>query len=128
MGNTSVGHCKRFTDGDDIPFAVIFDPAEVAEALDLPPEDIRITENTLFPGLAHPEISKAICFPFAQHYIADSPGCYTKVTDIEDLVSHYNILADKGVPATFSANTIIKQIVIGVAITTLAAIIIALLI
>jgi len=49
MGNTSVGYCKKFANGDYNPFAVIFDPAEVIEALDIPPEDIRITENSLFP-------------------------------------------------------------------------------
>ena len=82
MGNTSIGHSKHLANGDDNPFAVIFDPAEVGEALDIPPEEIRIVENTLFPGLASPDISKAICFPFAQHYIADSPGCYTAVRTV----------------------------------------------
>jgi hypothetical protein len=48
MGNTSIGHSKRFAEGDDNPFAVIFDPAEVDEALDIPSDDIRIIENTLF--------------------------------------------------------------------------------
>jgi hypothetical protein len=31
MGNTSVGHSKKFANGHDNPFAVIFDPAEVYE-------------------------------------------------------------------------------------------------
>jgi hypothetical protein len=119
MGNTSIGHCKRYVKGEDIPFAVIFDPAEVVEALDIPPEDIHITENTLFPGLANPEISAVICFPFAQHYIADSPGCYTIVKDRDDLISKYNKLADAEEFKTFSARTIIKQIVAGIAITAI---------
>ena len=122
MGNTSVGHCKRFTKGEDNPFAVIFDPAEVHEALDIPPEDIRITENTLFPGLAHPEISKAICFPFAQHYIADSPGIYTMVKDRDDVIRKYNRLADSEKFTTFSARTLVKQIFIGISVTILIAI------
>ena len=96
MGNTSIGYSKNLANGDDNPFAVIFDPAEVDEALDIPTEDIRITENTLFPGLAEPEISKVVCFPFAQHYIADSPGCSTSVKDRNDLISKYNELADSG--------------------------------
>jgi hypothetical protein len=79
MGNTSIGHGKNLAGGDDDPFAVIFDPAEVDQGLDIPPEDIKIAENTLFPGLAEPEICKVVCFPFAQHYIADSPGCHTSV-------------------------------------------------
>ena len=120
MGNTSIGHSKKFVKGVDHPFAVIFDPAEVDEALDIPPEDIHIAENTLFPGLAHPEISRAICFPFAQHYIADSPGCYTPVKDIDDLISKYNKLADTENFKTFSARTIVNQIIIGIAVTVVA--------
>ena len=122
MGNTSIGHCKKYTKGDDIPFAVIFDPAEVLEALDIPTDDIRITENTLFPGLAHPEISKAICFPFTQHYIADSPGCYTTVKDRNDLISKYNKIANYETMKTFSARTIVNQLLFGIAVTALIAV------
>jgi hypothetical protein len=122
MGNTSVGHSKKYASGDNNPFAVIFDPAEVFEALDIPPEDIHITENTLFPGLAHPEISSVICFPFAQHYIADSPGCYTTLKDRNDLVSKYNEIANYEVFKTFTARTIVKQLSIGIAISLLIAI------
>jgi len=122
MGNTSVGHCQRYPKGEDNPFAVIFDPAEVIEALDVPPEDIRITENTLFPGLAQAEISRVVCFPFAQHYIADSPGCYTVVKDRDDLIRKYNMLAGSEKFTTFSARTIIKQITVGIALTLIIAI------
>ncbi len=122
MGNTSVGHSKKYLKGEDIPFAVIFDPAEVNEALDIPPADISITENTLFPGLAEPEISKAICFPYAQHYIADSPGCYTTVTDRDDLVGKYNKLAASERFVTFSSRTIVKQLVAGVILSVLLAV------
>jgi hypothetical protein len=122
MGNTSVGHSKKYASGDNNPFAVIFDPAEVFEALDIPPEDIHITENTLFPGLAHPEISSVICFPFAQHYIADSPGCYTTLKDRNDLVSKYNEIANYEVFKTFTARTIVKQLFIGIAVSILIAV------
>jgi hypothetical protein len=126
MGNTSIGHCKKFADGNDNPFAVIFDPAEVLEALDIPPEDIRITENSLFPGLAQPEISKVVCFPFAQHYIGDSPGCYTTVKDRNDLISKYNEIAGSDKLITFSAKTIVRQITFGIIISLLIAIILLL--
>jgi hypothetical protein len=105
---------------------VIFDPAEVHEALDIPPEDIRITENTLFPGLAHAELSRVICFPYAQHYIADSPGIYTEVKDRNDLISKYNKLAGLEKFTTFSARTIVKQITAGIFISLLIAIILLL--
>jgi len=122
MGNTSIAHSKNLAGGDDNPFAVIFDPAEVDEALNIPPEDISIVENTLFPGLAKPEISKVVCFPFAQHYIADSPGCYTSIKDRNDLISKYNELADSEKFITFSARTIVKQLYIGIAVSILIAI------
>lgn len=122
MGNTSISYSKKYTKDDYNPFAVIFDPSEVKEALDIPPEDIHITENTLFPGLAEPQISKAICFPFAQHYIADSPGCSTSVKDRNDLISKYNMMASSEEFKTFSASTIIKQVAIAIAVSTLIAI------
>jgi hypothetical protein len=121
MGNTSIGHSRDLAGGDDEPFAVIFDPAEVEQGLDIPPSDIRIEENTLFPGLAEPELSKAVCFPFAQHYIADSPGRHTFVKDRGDLISHYNRLADSENLTTFSARTIVVQLAIGTAASLLVA-------
>jgi hypothetical protein len=117
MGNTSIGHSKKFANGDDTPFSVIFDPAEVEEALNIPSEDIRIIENTLFPGLAEPEISTVVCFPFAQHYIADSPGCFTSLKDRDDLISKYNELADSKEFKTFSAKTIVKQLIVAIAVS-----------
>jgi len=126
MGNTSIAYSKRYADKANNPFAVIFDPAEVKEALDIPPEDIEILENTLFPGLAEPEPSKVICFPFAQHYKADSPGCYTTVKDRNELISKYNKFTEKEDLKTFSSKTIVKQILAGIAISTLIAVILIL--
>jgi hypothetical protein len=128
MGNTSIGYSKALAQGDDHLFAVIFDPAEVEEALDIPPGDMRIKENTLFPGLAEPEISRVICFPYAQHYIADSPGCSTPLKNINDLIGKYNELADHLDHKTFSARTIVRQLILGIAVTALIAIILILLI
>jgi hypothetical protein len=121
MGNTSIGHSRELAAGDDEPFAVIFDPAEVERGLDIPPGDIRIEENTLFPGLAEPELSKVVCFPFAQHYIADSPGLRTFVKDRSDLVSHYTRLAGSENLRTFTARTIVVQIAVGLAASALVA-------
>jgi hypothetical protein len=126
MGNTSIGHSNHLAGGDDSPFAVIFDPFEVEEALDIPPEDIRITENTLFPGLAESEVNKVICFPFAQHYIADSPGCTTSVKDRNDMISKYNKLADYKEFKTFSAMTIVKQLTFVIAVSIVIAVILIL--
>jgi len=127
MGNTSIGYCKKLANGDDNPFAVIFDPAEVYEAMDIPSEDIQIKENTLFPGLAAEEPSRIICFPFAQHYIADSPGCITTVRDQNDLIRKHNEIAESGITRTFAARTIVKQIFMGLALITIIAVLLILL-
>jgi hypothetical protein len=126
MGNTSIGHSRAFAVGEDTPFAVIFDPVEVAEAWDVPTEDIRITEDTLFPGLAEREPSRAVCFPFAQHYIADSPGCRTFIKDRDDLIRNYNSLGASEKFETFSARTIVVQLSAGIAVTVLLAVLLAL--
>lgn len=126
MGNTSIAYCRDHGKGDDNPFAVIFDPAEVEQALDVPPGDIHILENTMFPGLAEPEICSAICFPFAQHYMADSPGCQTTVKDRDDMIGKYNAMAGKEKHSTFSAGTIVRQLSLIMAISILIAILLIL--
>jgi hypothetical protein len=69
--------------------------------------------------LANPELCAAICFPYAQHYIADSPGCRTPVRNYGDLISTYNNLADAEGRKTFSARTIVMQIAVGIAVSLL---------
>ncbi|NHJ20671.1 MAG: hypothetical protein EAX91_07015 [Candidatus Lokiarchaeota archaeon] len=116
IGNTSIGHIKKYSEKNDDPFAVIFDPAEVEKALDIPIEDIHLKFNTLFPDLAEPELCKAICFPFAQHYIADSPGRRTYVKDINDMVENYNKIANMKEIKTFSTRNIKIMLLIGISL------------
>ncbi len=113
MGNTSIAHSKQIAGDREDPFAVIFDPAEVGQALDIPVQDVLITENTLFPGLAEESLSKVACFPFAQHYIADSPGCRTYVKNPDDMVAAYKRIAKMPGLKTFSTKTIRKLFFFG---------------
>ncbi len=106
MGNTSIAHSKAIAGGREDPFAVIFDPAEVGKALDISPKDIVLEVNTLFPGLAEDAICKAACFPFAQHYIADSPGCRTYVKNPDDMIEAYKRIADMPTVKPFSTKPI----------------------
>ena len=106
MGNTSIAHSKHIAGDREDPFAVIFDPAEVEKAIDIPVQDIVIAENTLFPGLADTVLAKAACFPFAQHYIADSPGCRTVIRNPDDMVDAYGRIAGMADIKTFSTKSI----------------------
>lgn len=101
-GNTSIGHIKEISDYGDDPFAVIFDPAEVSRALDLPLEDFTITRNTLVPEFAEKDPCRIACFPYTQHYMADSPGCRTYVRNQEEMVKEYNRLSELKGMKTFS--------------------------
>jgi hypothetical protein len=122
LGNTSIAHSKELMDKSDDPFAVIFDPAEVETALDVPVKDIRITRNTLFPDLFEKELCKVLCFPFAQHYIADSPGCRTYVKDHDAMVRYYNGLSGVKGMKTFSPSIIKRQLAVGLAFLALTLI------
>lgn len=105
-GNTSVAFARHLCGREDEPFAVIFDPAEVETALDIPVADIDLRVNTLFPGLAEPKVVRSICFPYAQHYIADSPGCRTYIKDEEDMIRVYERIAGMQGLKTFSTKGI----------------------
>jgi len=107
-------------DRDDNPFAVIFDPAEVETALDIPVKDIDITANSLFPSLIEKDPVKVLCFPFAQHYLADSPGCRTYVKNLDDMISNYNALSKQKDMKTFSPKLIRDQLLVGMAILVIS--------
>jgi hypothetical protein len=122
LGNTSIAYSKELSGGVEDPFAVIFDPAEVETALDIPLADIGMRENSLFPGLAEEEPCKVLCFPYAQHYIADSPGCRTSIKSESDMVEQYRKLAGlketkpfstRGIKALFLSSMILTILIIG---------------
>ena len=117
MGNTSIGHSKKYSDNkNDDTLAVIFDPAEVEKALEIPIEDMHLKINNLFPDLAEPELCKVLCFPFAQHYIADSPGRRTYIKDINDMIANYNKIANMKEMKTFSTRSIKIMLLLGISI------------
>jgi len=122
-GNTSIGHIKDLAVYGDDPFAVIFDPAEVSQAMDLPVEDFSIPKNSLLPGFAELKPCKIACFPYTQHYIADSPGCRTYIKDERDLIENYNRIAKMKDLKTFSTKTIKKMFFLGIMIFPLLSLI-----
>lgn len=115
MGNTSIGHINELITHNDDPFAVIFNPSEVSRALDIPPEDVYITKNTLVPDFAEQTPCKTACFPYTQHYIADSPGCRTHIKSQEDLIHTCNKMLDRHHPKPFSTKNIQRLFFTGLA-------------
>jgi len=126
-GNTSIGHIQDISDYSNNPFAVIFDPSEVGRALDLPIEDFNITKNTLVPDFAEKFPSRIACFPFTQHYIADSPGCRTLIRNNEDLISNYMKLARMKDIKTFSTKSIRRLFFTGMIVSPLISLLLLIL-
>ena len=123
MGNTSIGHTTSFGSDTDDPFAVVFDPGEVASALEIPVDDLRILRNTILPAFAEQDLRKAVCFPFAQHYIADSPGQRTFVKDPQDMVAKYHEIAAMDRMQTFSAKSLKTLLILGALATGVATVV-----
>lgn len=86
-GNLSIGYGRIFSNKDPYIFSLKFDPKEVEKALKIPHESFALKQNTWFPGLFEEAPSRLVCFPYAQHFVSDSPGFSSKLKTREELVS-----------------------------------------
>ncbi len=91
-GNLSVGYGKNHSDNGDI-FSLRFDPKEMKEALDLPLDSIIMNQNDWYRKYIADKPSRLICFPYAQHFISDSPGHSSNIkneTELLDSIQNVN--------------------------------------
>ncbi len=93
-GNLSVGYGSDLEDADaDIPFALVFDPAEMREALEIPLDNVAIEHNTFGSSMVAPEPFEACCFPYAQHFLTTSfpkESALANRADLEAAVAAFN--------------------------------------
>lgn len=73
-GNLSVAYGKYKSIDDPGVFSLIFDSLEFEKALRIPKDAFNLDVNNWFPGLFKEEPSELLCFPYAQHFLSDSPG------------------------------------------------------
>ncbi len=85
-GNLSVDYGGRLMAEGSDPFGLIFDPAEMASALELPLESVEVTANTFGDSYRAAEPFEAAVFPFAQHFLTTSYPVATRIRDGADLV------------------------------------------
>lgn len=76
-GNTSIAYSKDLGGDDGDLFSLTFLPDEMKEAWDITLKDVRVAEIKAFPEIFNGKLRKAVCFPFAQHMLSDSPGVRT---------------------------------------------------
>lgn len=111
-GNLSVAYGRELSKNKGDAFSVTFNPKEVARALKIPLEDVNIETNTWYPGLFHESPSSIACFPFAQHYLSDSPGHYSKIKNEKELLEIANNLNFDTIPR-YSSQSIKKAFQVG---------------
>lgn len=85
-GNLSIGYGKSFGTDDASIFSLKFELGEVNDGLEIPLKSTNIQVNTWYPGLFESQPSKVVCFPYAQHFLSDSPGASSRLMSKEDLV------------------------------------------
>lgn len=80
-GNLSVDYGGRLTDVDSVPFGLVFDPAEMTQALQVPSDAVVVERNTFGSGFRAAEPFEVACFPYAQHFLTTS---YPRASPIRD--------------------------------------------
>jgi hypothetical protein len=80
-GNLSVDYGGRLMDADSVPFGLIFDPGEMAQALHVPLDAVAVETNTFGAGFLGSAPFEVACFPYAQHFLTTS---YPQASPIQD--------------------------------------------
>jgi hypothetical protein len=84
-GNLSVDYGGRLADPASVPFGLIFDPDEVAQALEIPLGSAVVSHNTFGDGVLAPEPFAACVFPYAQHFRTTRFPASSPIRTREDL-------------------------------------------
>lgn len=84
-GNLSVDYGKELHDGESDAFGLIFDPEEMAQALNISLADVAIDCNTINYDFTASAPYEAACFPFAQHLLTTNMPVSTDMKNAEDL-------------------------------------------
>ncbi len=89
-GNLSIAYGKKLSKTSEV-FSLKFDPKEMKEALQIKNEDLNIEVNNWYSQYLESSPSNIACFQYAQHFLSDSPGHYTKIKNEKELT---NIIKD----------------------------------
>lgn len=124
-GNISIGYGRIISQNSSQPFSLKFNPKQVEKAYQIPLSDLQVIKNSWFTGLFSDEPVAAVCFPYAQHYLSDSPGYHSNVKDIEDMVEQYENLDLTKMP-DYSAKPLRKMFRSGIILNSLLLLILLL--
>lgn len=123
-GNLSIGYGRVLSQNDADIFSLKFQPGEVAQALDIPLQNLNVGTNSWYPGLFKSVPARAVCFPYAQHFVSDSPG-HTSKLQSKDQLQAANEAIDFSRVKTFSAKSFLVMFAVNAAISTIIIITLA---
>ena len=89
-GNLSVAYGKVLSENNADVFSLKFNPEEVEEAQEISLDKLYLEKNNWYPGLLKSEPAKLACFPYAQHFVSDSPGHASNIKNEEELAKAIN--------------------------------------
>jgi hypothetical protein len=111
-GNLSVGYGSHLNGVKEDIFSLKFEPCEVEKALQIPLESVLIEKNTWYSGLFNEKVSVALCFPYEQHFISDSPGFTSQIKNKEELMESVKN-TDFSKIKVFNTNDIKRMFILG---------------
>lgn len=117
-GNLSIAYGKNKIEDEAGLFSLIFDPKEFEKALCIPRDSLSVHANDWFPGLFKDEPTKIVCFPYAQHFLSDSPGHSTDIKSQWDLIKVFKEI-DFDKINVFSTNSFKTMFLVGAVISIL---------
>ncbi len=83
--NLSVGYGRVLSQNNADIFSLKFDPDEVERGMQIPHNDFALEANTWYMGMTKRQPTHLVCFPYAQHFISDSPGSTSRINSREEL-------------------------------------------
>ncbi|MBK9475997.1 MAG: hypothetical protein IPL94_07070 [Tetrasphaera sp.] len=86
-GNLSVDYGGGLGRPGAPPFGLVFDPGEVAAALQVPLNAVQLPQNTVAASMRLPEPFEVACFPYAQHYLTSSFPTGAPITTRDQLLA-----------------------------------------
>lgn len=125
-GNLSVTYGGQLADQESKPFALVFDPAEVAEGLLIPTSDIHVRTNSVAPSVFAPDIAHAITFPYSQHFVSSSPLSPIRISNKAELIKRYERFATGAPYTAFSVQSLKTGLATALIVSTSISIILTL--
>lgn len=127
-GNLSIVYGKELNGSSTDVFSLKFEPCEVEKALQIKPSELQELENTWYPEIFDKQPSKIVCFPYAQHFLSDTPGHTSKnIQNREQLESFVKSIEIEKIK-TFSVKSLRDLVLFQSIIATIFGFIILLLI